>query len=279
MTLDRVEAIAMPMPSGARATAAGAAVALALLALTPLASAEVIDPCADEARPPGRAHVHVIDGGDPFFDPFETVICRGDTVAWDNHSDRIHTVTHRTCQRADSRYDDCEFDSVFTLTPGTTFEHTFAARSGVFDYKCTIHGFTGRMVVLDDAGTLPNLVVAAVGAYDTASPASKRLEATIENQGSATSSATKILFQYQNVDGAWIVIGEPKLPSINANGSIQINQSWFVANKIGDFPVRVIADPGANQLELDEQDNELLVTIALWVPPGFVPGVSLPEPF
>jgi len=267
----------MSRTSHARASAAIAVVAVALLAAGLPARADV-DPCVDPERVPVRSHVHVIDGGDPFFEPFETVICRGDGVEWDNHGDRIHTVTHVTCNRADSRYDDCEFDSVFSLAPGTTFEHAFSARSGVFDYKCTIHGFTGRIVVLDDAGTLPDLTVTAVAAHDTASPASKRLQATVANIGEATAAATKVSFQYRNADGSWVDIGEPKVTAINAGTSVQINQSWLVANKIGDFPVRVVIDPGRNQLESDEGNNELLETIPVWLPPGIAQGVALPEP-
>lgn len=225
------------------------------------------------------AHVHVIDGGDPFFDPFETVIRVGDTVEWDNHADRLHTVTHVTCKRADARFDDCEFDSVFTLEPGTTFTHTFADRSGMtFDYKCTIHGFTGRITVLGEDGALPDLLVAALAAFDTASPANKRLQATVRNDGAGSAVATKVRFEYQNHDGAWIAIGEQAVPALNAGSSVEINQTWLVANKIGDFPVRATADALGTAVETDDGNNTTDVVVPVWLPPGIAPGVALPDP-
>lgn len=247
-----------------------------LAALPSPASAD--NPCADTGRPAGRAHVHVIDGGDPFFDPFQTTICLGDTVEWDNHADRLHTVTHVRCPRADARYDDCAFDSAFDLTPGSTFEHPFADHSGVFDYKCTIHGFTGRIVVLDQTGELPDLVVDSLALFDTALPTSKRLEATVSNLGDGPAAATRILFEYQNVDGGWVRIGEPAVPALNAAASIAINQAWLVANKIGDFPVRVTIDPGGNQLESDDANNARIETIPVHLPSGIAPGIASPEP-
>jgi len=224
------------------------------------------------------AHVHVLDTAPiPIFDPADVVILFGDTVEWDNHADRIHTVTHVTCKRADARYDDCEFDSIFSMTPGTTFAHTFSENSGTFDYKCTIHGFTGRITVLSDPGALPNLSVPQLTAYDTPLRTSKRLEAVVGNSGDAASLETKILFQYRAVDGSWIDIGEPTVPRVNPGGSVIINQDWPTFDKLGDFPVRVIVDASRTQVESDESDNQREIVVPVLIPAGILPGVGPPD--
>lgn len=230
------------------------------------------------ARAAQVAHVHVLDTVPiPSFDPSAVSIRLGDTVEWDNHADRLHTVTNVTCKRADARYDDCEFDSVFSLTPGTTFTHTFA-RAGIFDYKCTIHGFTGRISVLDDPGALPNLTVEQLAAHETTLRTSKRLEALVANDGAAPALETKIRFQYRNVDGSWVDIGEPTVPVLNAGASISINQDWPTFDKIGDFPVRVIADASRTIVESSEDDNETQIVVPVLTPPGLLPGIAPPYP-
>jgi len=231
------------------------------------------------AAEPQTAHVHVVDGGDPFFDPFEAVIRPGDTVEWDNHADRLHTVTHVLCKRADARNPDgqCEFDTVFDLAPGTAFEHTFDA-AGTFDYKCTIHNFTGRITVLSEDGALPDLVVEDLAAFDTPVPTNRRLQATVRNVGPGPAVGTKLRFQYQNVDETWIDIGEVGVPPLNADASVTLNQQWLVANKMGDFPVRAIGDVLGTAIETDEDNNITSVVIAVWLPAGIARGVALPEP-
>lgn len=97
------------------------------------------------------AHVDAINFS---FEPFEVHVQPGDTVDWANPKDGVtHTVTDNDCPRAFGP-GPCEFDSEFTMEPGKTFVHTFNA-AGRFDYRCTIHGFNG-VVVVGDALTAPS---------------------------------------------------------------------------------------------------------------------------
>ena len=85
------------------------------------------------------------------FGPGQLDILPGETVEWNNVSERTHTITA----------DDGEFDSG-DFTPGSKFSFTFA-NPGTFAYHCTKHaGMTGeidvRPVILD---TLPTAAIPA----------------------------------------------------------------------------------------------------------------------
>jgi plastocyanin len=85
------------------------------------------------------------------FGPGQLDILPGETVEWNNVSERTHTVTA----------DDGSFDSG-DFTPGSKFDVSFA-NAGTFAYHCTKHaGMTGeidvRPVILD---TLPTAAIPA----------------------------------------------------------------------------------------------------------------------
>jgi plastocyanin len=85
------------------------------------------------------------------FGPGQLDILPGETVEWNNVSERTHTITA----------DDGSFDSG-DFTPGSTFDVSFA-NAGTFAYHCTKHaGMTGEIdvqpVILD---TLPTAAIPA----------------------------------------------------------------------------------------------------------------------
>ena len=75
--------------------------------------------------------------GQIYYDPDLIVVSVGDTVAWNNDDNAIHTVT--------ANQD--EFDSGL-LTVGGVFEYTFE-EEGTFDYLCTVHPWMVGTVIVE----------------------------------------------------------------------------------------------------------------------------------
>lgn len=68
------------------------------------------------------------------FDPQNLTISKGLTVTWTNNDTQDHSVKSET------------FNSN-TLTPGSTYQHTFDA-TGTYDYTCGIHpSMRGQIIV------------------------------------------------------------------------------------------------------------------------------------
>ena len=127
------------------------------------------------------------------FGPSQVDVLPGQTVRWQNVSERMHTVTA----------DDGTFGS--DLPPGSVFEHTFAA-AGAFPYHCTIHpGMVGEVDVT--AVLLDQLPTAAVPQGEpvtfsgrTADPGQMvRVERAV-GEGYATMATAQ-----PAADGAWTV--------------------------------------------------------------------------
>jgi plastocyanin len=128
------------------------------------------------------------------FSPGQVDVLPGETIRWQNVSDRTHTVTA----------DDESFDSG-DLLPGTTFEHAFAA-PGSFPYHCRIHpGMVGEVdvtpVLLDQ---LPTLAVPAGDPVTfsgrTADPAS-----TVRVERAVGDSYETMATTQPAADGTWRV--------------------------------------------------------------------------
>jgi plastocyanin len=77
------------------------------------------------AAPAGAAGAVTIK--DFAFNPATTTAAAGSKVTWTNSDTTAHTVT----------FDDGSADSG-NISPGSTFDHTFAT-AGTFAYHCTIH--------------------------------------------------------------------------------------------------------------------------------------------
>ena len=69
------------------------------------------------------------------FSPAQVTINVGDTVTWTNSDSTVHNTISNT-----------GLWNSGTMGSGATFSHTFN-QAGTFDYSCTIHGFTGRVIV------------------------------------------------------------------------------------------------------------------------------------
>lgn len=237
------------------------------------ALAAVVAPAASRADA-STAHVHVVGQS---FDPQFVEILPGDTVEWDNHGSVTHTVTDRTC--LEDPPGSCAFD--FELTGGQVGTHRFDA-SGVFDYTCRIHGFSGRITVADAPGTLPDLEVSSLAVHDASAfgaplPTTKRLEALVSNPGTAASPEALLRFQYR-YRGRWETITTATLAPLNPGESRTINALWQVSGKVGDFTVRAQADPLDVVEELRESNNERWATASVLLPAGILPGQDATDP-
>ncbi len=78
--------------------------------------------------------------GESAFSPRSISIRAGDRVTWTNDSTTQHNVTFAT------------FASATYMEPGTRYGHTFSG-PGTFRYTCTLHGFTGTVIVTGTAVT------------------------------------------------------------------------------------------------------------------------------
>jgi len=91
----------------------------------------------------GAGHaVRIVDTGgyNSAFSPRSISIRAGDRVTWTNDSFTQHNVTFSS------------FGSPTYMDPGTRYGHTFAS-PGTYHYTCTLHGFSGTVVVTGAANT------------------------------------------------------------------------------------------------------------------------------
>jgi plastocyanin len=231
------------------------------------------------------AHVHVLDTLPiPSFEPGDVVIRPGDSVNWDNHAPRVHTVTHTGCPRIDTRNDSsaCAFDTArdrgSDLDPGTEFTVTFPT-PGVFQYVCAIHRFGGTITVLSGEAALPDLTVEALSAHPTPLGTSLRIEATLKNIGPGASAASRLRFEIRSLpDGAWQRFGDVAAPVLGPGQQVTLNQDLTTLNKVGDFEVRAVADGASTIVETDESNNARAEALSILLPQGTLPGVALPDP-
>lgn len=231
------------------------------------------------------AHVHVLDTlPTPSFAPAEVVIRPGDAVNWDNHATRIHTVTHAACPRIDLRNDPagCFFDTFrdrgADLDPGATFTVAFPS-PGIFEYVCAIHRFGGRITVLSEDGTLPDLVIDAVSVHPAPLGTSRRIEAIVGNDGAASAPASRAHFEIRPLGSeAWSRFGDVEVGSLAPGQRRTLNQDLTTFNKLGDFELRVVADGAGSLAEGDETNNAASAAFSVLLPPGTLPGIALPDP-
>ncbi len=231
------------------------------------------------------AHVHVLDTlPTPTFSPDDVVIRPGDSVHWDNHAPRVHTVTHAACPRIDLRNppEGCLFDTErdlgSDLAPGDEFSVTFE-NPGIFDYVCAIHRFGARITVLDAEGTLPDLVVDAVSVHPTPLGASHRVEAVVGNDGEASAPRTRLHFEIRpRGGGTWSRFGDVEVGTLSPGQRRTLNQDLTTFNKIGDFEIRAVADGAGTSVEGEETNNEAGTFLSVLLPEGAAPGVALPDP-
>ena len=82
---------------------------------------------------------HAVSIADGAFRPGKITIKLGDSITWTNHGYAMHDVS---------------FDAFHseTLSPGKSYPHKFT-RAGSFAYVCSIHGFSGTVVVRGAAPT------------------------------------------------------------------------------------------------------------------------------
>ena len=86
------------------------------------------------AAGPAFAAGHAVAIRDSSFGPSSITIRTGDSITWTNRGTNNHNVTFDS------------FASDEQMEPGTTYSHTFKS-AGTFRYTCTLHGFTGKVVV------------------------------------------------------------------------------------------------------------------------------------
>jgi len=83
------------------------------------------------------------------FSPQNITIDVGDTVVWTNNGVAPHTATSGTsCPTGDGKWDSG------VLSNGQSFSFTFT-QAGTFPYFCTIHCFTGTVIVNAAQSTIP----------------------------------------------------------------------------------------------------------------------------
>ncbi|MFP5223938.1 MAG: CARDB domain-containing protein [Actinomycetota bacterium] len=256
----------------------------AVLSAFALVSTGAMQPASSEQHPV-TAHVHTLDTLPiPSFSPTDVVIRVGDSVRWDNHAPRVHTVTHERCPRLDMRNDpaDCVFDTLRDrgedLGTGDEFTVTFDV-AGIYPYQCAIHRFGGTITVLDGSGALPNLIVDQISFHQTPLGTSVRVKALVSNIGEAAAPGSRVHFDYRPVGATeWTRFGDAEISALLAGGQVEVNQDWTTFNKVGDFEVRVGADGAESLVESDETDNSAEAAYAILLPEGTLPGVGLPDP-
>lgn len=213
-------------------------------------------------------HVHIFSN---FFDPEEKTIALGDTVTWDIHNG-VHTTTDELCPRAGGA-GPCEWDSL-AMGVGQSFTDAFNT-GNVFEYLCTIHGFTGVLIV-DDPAEAPDLVVDGLQVFNL-SLTTKRIQVTVKNLGPDGAAGSRVLVGYW-YQGALQTIQEPQVPPIRIGDTKTFNVVWTVTGKIGDFTIEARADSQAAVTEGDETNNARQTTYSLVTPAGLVPGIDLLDP-
>lgn len=207
----------------------------------------------------GENHVHVQDYE---YLPNSLNIVQGESVAWDNHGNEVHTVTA----------DDGGFDSG-ELQPGGSFTRAFGA-SGSFGYHCRKHEqMTGRIVVSKPA--MPDLVVASLQAPDEVPGVWKRVEVKVRNLGLADAGASEARVSYRHQGEEWPV-GDASVPALAPGASAEVEVRWLVLGKVGDFRVLALAD-SAGQVEEEDEGNNLGAMVSYVLLQG-MPGIDLLDP-
>ena len=87
--------------------------------------------------PGPTSHENLVSIVDFNFQPSSITVSVGTTVTWKNNGSTIHNVT--------STSGPVSFSSG-TISSGGTYQFTFE-NAGTYNYKCTIHGFTGTVIV------------------------------------------------------------------------------------------------------------------------------------
>jgi plastocyanin len=141
------------------------------------------------------------------FSPSTITINVGDTVTWKNTDTVVHTATSSTAL----------WDSGF-LAAGATFSHTFT-EAGTFNYTCTIHGFSGKVIVNAAATT------------STTSPPTTSTTSTTSTTTSSTTTTTLAPGQ-TFVD---VPPGNPYFTAIQALSSQGIINGYDVAGGLKEF--------------------------------------------
>jgi plastocyanin len=77
---------------------------------------------------------------DSSFNPATITVRSGDTITWTNRSGLAHNVMFAS------------FGSKMYMDAGERYSHTFLS-AGTFSYSCTLHGFTGKVIVIRAAAT------------------------------------------------------------------------------------------------------------------------------
>ena len=77
------------------------------------------------------------------YDPSPITVKSGSVVKWTNEDSTLHTVTSGLPEQGSLG---TLFDSSI-ISPGQTFTHTFA-KTGSFDYSCTLHPFMRGQVLV-----------------------------------------------------------------------------------------------------------------------------------
>ncbi len=91
---------------------------------------------------PTEAVGHAVAIRDSAFSPRTITIPVGDTVTWTNLSGLPHNVMFSS------------FGSPMYMDRGDQWPHTFS-RPGTFSYTCTLHGFSGKVIVTGKAAPKP----------------------------------------------------------------------------------------------------------------------------
>ena len=114
------------------------------------------------------ANVSVINNA---FVPASTSINTGDTVLWTWPSgSNFHNVTSTSTPQA--------WPASFTLSGPATFQNTFAT-AGTYPYVCTVHGFTGSIMVNNAVTLTPSVsVTSPTNGTVFATPANVTVNAT-----------------------------------------------------------------------------------------------------
>lgn len=218
-------------------------------------------------------HVHIQGFA---FGPNNFTIDRTGTVMWDNHDAATHTATDNKCPRAGGA-GPCDFDSL-NMGTGAVFSRALGI-AGDYVYRCTIHGFTGRLTVADP-NAKADYVVDNLQIVDLAPNGwtQKRADVTIRNVGNRHPTETTTVQAGYFYQGQWVTIGQANVAAIPAGTTRSASINWDVTFLLGDFTVRAVADNQNQLAELNEANNIATKTTSVKLPPGTLPGLDVRDP-
>lgn len=228
-------------------------------------------------------HVHIQNFS---FSPNTQSVAVGDTVTWDNHDFAPHTATSRDIVAFDTR----------VLDNGETFTTAALDVQRAVFYWCTIHLFTGRVIVGNPpAGA--DLVVSSLtveegdGLVPGVPGFSKHIVLTVSNYGLSTAGASVAKLQYRSagLGGTWKDLSSFNVQALSSGDGTPaadfdndprtpITFDWDTFGLAGDFEVRVVADANQQVAEANENNNELASVTTVLLPVGGVPGVNVFDP-